>query len=309
MDYSKLKNAELEALLKSRNLPHTGKKADMVTRLQDADKKPSTTQASAVSDSLAAEDEIDWDDDTTEATATVTKPAATSEPATAAVAAGGQGQVANPQAVPNQVTDIDPAKTDDLTVKQPAAEDKGAEPASKEAKAEEKVEEKPKVDFTKGLAKTTLDEEIEKRKKRAEKFGIPLDDNEELKKLERAKKFSATEGPKGINEALPDRPLGRKRGREGADEGRRGDDIKRRGGRSDGRRGRGPRDDARGPREGGRGPRDNERGPRDGDRRPRNEKRERRASPGGGPAWMSEADRVKAEARKAKFGAPTASAT
>ncbi|KAF2501616.1 hypothetical protein BU16DRAFT_203885 [Lophium mytilinum] len=301
MDYSKLKNAELEALLKSRNLPHTGKKADMVTRLQDADKKPSTAEAPAAANSTAAEDEIDWDDDATEAPATVTEPAATSEPAAAAVAAGGQGEVANPQAVPNQVADIDPAKTDDLTVKQPAAEDKTAEPIVEEAK----VEEKPKVDFTKGLAKTTLDEEIEKRKKRAEKYNMSLEDDEGYKNLVRAKKFGG-DVPQGINEALPDRPLGQKRGREGADEGRRGDE-KRRGGRSDGRRGRGPRDDARGPREGGRGPRDNERGPRDGDRRPRNEKR--RASPGGGPNWMSEADRAKAEARKAKFGAPPASAT
>ena len=46
-DYAKMKNAELEALLKQRSLPHTGKKAEMVARLQeadkaDADKEPST---------------------------------------------------------------------------------------------------------------------------------------------------------------------------------------------------------------------------------------------------------------------------
>jgi SAP domain-containing ribonucleoprotein len=284
-DYSKMKNAELEALLKSRNLPHTGKKADMVQRLQDADKKPPTIETPAISASAATEDEIDWDDDSTDAPSKPAEPEppTTSEPAAAAIAAGGQGQVANPQAVPNQVADIDPAKTDDLSVKQPA-EEQSAEPTAEEAKVEEKL----KVDFTRGLAKTTLDEEIEKRKKRAAKFGIAISEDEELKKLERAKKFGETDGPKGINEALPERPLGRKRGREGEDEGRRGGD-KRRGGRNEGRSGRG----ARG-------------GDRGGDRKPPSEKRERRASPSGGPKWMSEADRAKAEARKAKFGAPAA---
>jgi len=277
-DYSKMKNAELEALLKSRNLPHTGKKAEMVSRLQDADKK-TTTEAPTTTTSTAVEDEIDWDDDTTDAT----KPVATSESAAAAISAGGQGQVANPQAVPNQVTDIDPSKTDDLTVKSPI-EGKSAEPTSEAPKAEEK----PKVDYSRGLAKTTLDEEIEKRKKRAAKFGVPLDQDEELKKLERAKKFGETAGPKGINEALPERPVGRKRGRDGGEEGRRGGD-KRRGARPDGRRGRGP--------------------PRGGERRPQSDRRERRTSPGGGPSWMSAEDKARAEARKAKFGAPPAAAS
>lgn len=59
-DYSKLKNAELQSMLKERSLPHTGKKADMVARLQDDDKakapviEPSdTTAASQKTDELA----------------------------------------------------------------------------------------------------------------------------------------------------------------------------------------------------------------------------------------------------------------
>jgi hypothetical protein len=51
------------------------------------------------------EDEIDWDEDDTKAS---------NAPAAAAVAAGGQGQVANPTAVPNQKVDIDPSQTADL---------------------------------------------------------------------------------------------------------------------------------------------------------------------------------------------------
>ena len=57
-DYAKLKNAELETLLKQRGLPHTGKKADLVARLQDDDAK--ATVKVAVDH---PEDEIDWDDD------------------------------------------------------------------------------------------------------------------------------------------------------------------------------------------------------------------------------------------------------
>ena len=37
-DYMNMKNAELEVLLKSRSLPHSGKKADKVARLLEDDK-------------------------------------------------------------------------------------------------------------------------------------------------------------------------------------------------------------------------------------------------------------------------------
>lgn len=274
-DYAKMKNAELEALLKSRNLPHTGKKADMVSRLIEADKK--TTESPSTTTAAAAEDEIDWDDDTD-----ATKPAATT------IKAGGKGPVANPQAVPNQVADVDPSKMSDLSVK-PPAENKGAEGESKDPKSEEAKPEKPAVDFTRGLAASTLEDEIEKRKARARKFGMPIEEDETLKKLERAKKFGETGAPRGLDEALPERTAGRKRGREGGEEGGRGGHNKRGGRRFDGRRG-------------------GDRGARDGDRKPRDNKREQRKSPSGGKAgWMNETDRAKAEARKAKFATPAAS--
>ena len=223
VDYSKKKNAELEELLRSRSLPHTGKKADLVARLQEYDnaqhslsKKPAAT--------TGGEDEIDWDDDAP----TTIAPTVGSDPAsTAAIAAGGQGQIANPAAVPNQVVDTDPSKTDDLTVDPPApiaaTEAEGQdEEDSKPAKGNEAPSTAPPTDFTSGLSVTSLDDEIAKRQKRAARFNLKENDGEALKSLERAKKFGtgSTEDKtaiRGLDEALPERvkkERGVKRGRE-----------------------------------------------------------------------------------------------
>ncbi|KAF2254730.1 hypothetical protein BU26DRAFT_144365 [Trematosphaeria pertusa] len=301
-DYAKMKNAELEALLKDRGLPTGGKKSDMAERLTKDDEKRAELAAPAPS-KLSAEDEIDWDDDEAPAeaakaapavssekkeTATIA-PAATTEPDITAKA-GGKGQPPNPQAVPNQVADIDPSKTDDLSVK-PPAEDK--EPSAG-PKAEDKKE--PAPDYTKGLAATNIDEEIEKRKARAKKFGLNIEEDEGLKKLERMKKFGETGPPKGLDEALPER---RKRGREENDD---NDRNKRRGGgRFTARRGRGNRDGDR--------RRDNRdiRDPRD-SRDSRDSRRQDRgnADGGGAAAWMTADDRRKADERKAKWAKPAA---
>jgi SAP domain-containing ribonucleoprotein len=301
-EYAKMKNAELEGLLKARGLTTGGKKADMVDRLtKDDEQKKDTTQstgapasASAKPTSGDAEDEIDWDDDAEPAATDAAKPAApaesASDPAAEAVArAGGKGAVDNPQAVPNQVADIDPSKTADLSVKSPTEQ---KEDAADEAKVEEKKE--PTPDYTRGLAPSNLDVEIEKRKARAKKFGLNIEEDEGLKKLERAKKFGETGPPKGLDEALPERS--RKRGRDATDDGAGGRD-KRRGGRFGGRRGR---DD--------RGDRVN-RNDRGGDRRrdSRDGRGDDRSRTNNGSNWMSEADKAKAEARKNKWAAPAAS--
>ncbi|KAK7556676.1 hypothetical protein IWX49DRAFT_609656 [Phyllosticta citricarpa] len=278
-DYAKMKNAELEALLKQRSLPHGGKKADMVARLQEADKAaagnesatatpaPTTTETSKTA--APTEDEIDWDDDNP----TEAAKAASTEAGAAAIAAGGKGQVANPQAVPNQEAAVDPSKTDDLSVQ---VEQKGDDAAAKPAGGVEAPAEAEKKDFASGLKDISLDEELEKRKARAKKFGITEDD-EAQKKIERAKKFGieASEGISGLNEALPERRP--KRAREAGDDGRRGN-SKRRG---------------RGGRRGGGG---NER------------QGSNRTANGSSGSWMSDADRAAAEARKARFaGSPAAS--
>ncbi|KAK6003910.1 hypothetical protein QM012_008760 [Aureobasidium pullulans] len=290
-EYTKMKNAELEALLKERNLPHTGKKADLVKRLQEHDAQTADGSAPAKND-----DEIDWDDEP----AAAASKAATTDAAASAIAAGGQGQAANPQAVPNQQADIDPSKTDDLTVIKPSNDDAStAHPAetadaSAPSEAAQPAEPaKPAVDFTSGLAKTTLDQEIEKRKARAKKFGLNEDEDEALKALERAKRFGNTEMPGKLNEALPERRE-RKRGapadgeQQGASKKRENNDSnnnKQRGGggRRDGRRGGGAQPQAKASAPAASAPAKKEK------------------------PQMSEADRAKAEARKARFAASSSS--
>ncbi|KAK4634801.1 hypothetical protein CLAFUW4_01697 [Fulvia fulva] len=248
VDYSKKKNDELAALCKERSLPHTGKKADLVKRLEDYDAKADSGTAAAPA---KAEDEIDWDEEP----AAETAKAATTEPAANAIAAGGVGEVSNPQAVPNQEAAIDPAKTDDLSVAPP----------------EGTTEAKP----TSTMPDRTIDEELEKLKKRAEKFGNPPEMLENIKKMERAKKFGV-EGEPGLgmlNQALStEKPYG-KRGREGAE--------------NDG--GIRKRSKVRPGKKGGGG----------GEAKPKKESNEK--SNGGYPSWMTDKDKEAAERRKAKF--------
>jgi SAP domain-containing ribonucleoprotein len=252
-DYAKKKNDELASLCKERGLPHTGKKADLVKRLEEYDTK------SGSADKPAIEDEIDWDDEP----ATETAKAATTQPAADAVAAGGVGvEVPNPQAVPNQVAAEDPSTTDDLTV------------AAAPEQAVEEVKE-PEKDFSTGLAERTIDEEIEKRKARARKFGMP-EDNDDIKALERAKRFGTADLPGLLNKALP---TGHERKR-GRDEGERGDGVR--------KRSRGP---FRGRGRPGRGR---------GDRRERTPQGAAAGS-GGYAKWMTDSDREAAERRKARF--------
>jgi SAP domain-containing ribonucleoprotein len=204
-DYSKKTNADLVEILKARSLPHTGKKADLVARIQEDDEKKSTAPAPApAAKTDAAEDVIDWDDDVP-----AEKPA--TEAGANAIAAGGKGAVANPVAVPNQKLDIDPATTEELKVESAGAlAETGENPT-----AATEVEQKPAVDYTKGLPTTDLEAELAKRKARAAKFGIVEDEEtavkEAEKQLERAKRFgtgaaesTTSVGVKGLDEALPE---------------------------------------------------------------------------------------------------------
>lgn len=249
-DYSKKKNAELVEILKSRSLPHTGNKAEMVSRLQEDDKAKATAAPTTAAKTDAAEDVIDWEDD---AIATETAPVKPStEAGAAAIAAGGQGSVPNPVAVPNQQLAEDPATTDDLKVEAPGSAPDGkvaapeAETAAPTEDATAAQPEKPAVDYTKGLPSTELEEELKKRKARAEKFGIVEDTKTALeeaeKALQRAKRFgTATEaaptvGVNKLDAALPDeRP--RKRGRGDTENSNRGNKRRDFGGRNRNRRG------------------------------------------------------------------------
>ncbi|GAD96156.1 SAP domain protein, putative [Paecilomyces variotii No. 5] len=232
-DYSKKTNAELIDILKSRSLPHTGKKADLIARLQEDDSKPKDAAAAAPAAAPAAktdnaEDVIDWEDDEV-------KPS--TEAGAAAIAAGGKGEVPNPVAVPNQQLGTDPAKTDDLKVEakgdapSTAVTEEKAEKAATAAEEAPAEPEKPAVDYSIGLPSTEVEEELKKRKARAEKFGIIEDSQTALQEAEkavaRAKRFGAAAdgdtkiGIKGLDQPLPDEKS-RKRGRGDNEQGGRG---------------------------------------------------------------------------------------
>jgi SAP domain-containing ribonucleoprotein len=264
-EYGKKKNDELQALCKERGLPHNGKKADLVKRLEDHDAQGTPAKPAV------AEDEIDWDEEP----AIETAKAATSEPNATAIAAGGLGQPQNPQAVPNQLVGEDPTKPDNTVGAAPAAPKTDDAPQGTEAAAEPR---KTPEDFTLGLQERTLDEEIAKRKKRAEKFGLDPSTDETLKQLERAKRFGTTVMPGLLNQALPQRAeKEKKRASESTQDG---------GIRKRSRQRPGP-------------------GSRQG-----SERKEKPAANGNGKTgsggWMTEADKQAAEKRKARFAAHSA---
>ncbi|KAI4217035.1 MAG: hypothetical protein LQ351_000343 [Letrouitia transgressa] len=241
-DYNKKKNAELEELLKARSLPHTGKKAELIARLQQSDREAAAAPASKPS--IPAEDEIDWEDDnlTLETAASIPPNSASVPAAATAIAAGGQGKVSNPAAVPNQVPTAEPFESNDIAVNPPGASTdnlsttiaaKGAAADASKAGATStkptEAENPPPADFSAHLPSTSIEDELEKRKKRAARWGTVVSSAESdtaqaasedaIKALERAKKFGTVDGSKGpvkgLDEALPERS--RKRGRGGDD--------------------------------------------------------------------------------------------
>lgn len=228
-EYDKKTVAQLQEILKGRGLATNGKKAELIARLQEADKATNESKPETKSDAVA-EDIIDWDDEapTTEAPLKESTQAST-EAGAATIAAGGQGQVPNPVAVPNQTLGEDPAKTNDLHVESTGG-----------ASTEAATEAKPAIDYSIGLEPTELEEEMKKRKARAEKFGVvaetETDSTEAEKVLERAKRFGtggASDSGVGINrldQALPNERE-RKRGR-GDRQGGRGSKRQNLGGRN-----------------------------------------------------------------------------
>jgi len=260
----KERTTSLHRYVKSVVLHTQAKKADLVKRLEEYDERSTAPDALTDAPPATNEDEIDWDDEP-----------ATTQAAANAIAAGGRGPATNPQAVPNQNAAVDPAQTNDLSI---AAEPTSAAPIASEPAAASSEEEK---DFSTGLADRTLDDEIEKRKARARKFGMP-EDSEEIKALERAKRFGTTNLPGLLNKALPEKQ-DRKRASEGnvdTDEGLRK--------RTRGRPGPGRKGAAAGSGGGG-------------GAKPNAESRG-----AGYPQWMTDKDRAAADKRKNRFSETTA---
>lgn len=255
-DYSKKTNSELQELLKARSLPHTGRKAELVSRLQEDDKAKEEAAgaakiASAANDNnnASAEDVIDWDDEAeAEAEAVPTTASSTTVQATEDFAprtsknknepsatktggdAGENGDVAQPATVAGQDLEEDPSQTHDLKVVS-----KGGPPVATAAEVDNQTKEKLAVNYSIGLAASDVDEEMRKLRARAERFGIADDTKtllaEKERALQRAKRFgiadaaaagsSAPAAVKGLDQALPeDRP--RKRNRGGDEQAERG---------------------------------------------------------------------------------------
>jgi SAP domain-containing ribonucleoprotein len=169
MDYNKFKVAELKEMLSTRGLPTSGNKSDLVARLSEADAQKNEPQTAVDfgDDLLPPEDEIDWD-------AGDTKKRLPDEAANTLTASAAKPAEAKP-AAPAAPAPVPASKT------------------SPEAPKPSETTEKPATKADDAAALAAI--ELEKRKKRAERFGIPL--NENAKALERAQRFGvATKAPK-----------------------------------------------------------------------------------------------------------------
>jgi len=168
MDYSKLKVAELKEELAKRSLPVSGKKEELVTRLLESEGKSKSTANADLGDLAPPEDDYDWDEPATktypsteiQVTGSSTKPETKAAPAPAPATAA-----AKHAAAPKQSLEA-PKPSSETTAKSP--------PVAASTETDE-----------------ALAAELEKRKRRAERFGIPLADS--VKALERAKRFGTTE--------------------------------------------------------------------------------------------------------------------
>jgi len=176
MDYNKFKVTELKEMLSSRGLPTSGNKSDLVARLNEADSKQGAKDAKAVDlgdDLLPPEDEIDWDANDTQkrlasttAAALIVSSSNLSQPKAPIPAAPAITSAAKPAPAPAAAATTkptEPAKPSETTAKPAPSTDDAADAAAIE---------------------------LEKRKKRAERFGIPLNDS--AKALERAHRFGVT---------------------------------------------------------------------------------------------------------------------
>ena len=291
VDYSKKTVAELKEILESRSLPATGKKADLVARLADADK------AAESNGMLTPQHHFSYAD---------LRAAETKVPPAQPTPSGALPTKAPPVPAPPSK----PAETSAAaaTITEPVEAAGGAAEAAASPSANTDTQLANSTNYALGLQTSTVDDEMAKRKARADRFGTAATpvtegangetgaegaenkEDEAQRALERAKRFGTGQTAMGkLDEALPsERERGpKKRGRMEENDAVMDDPgLIRKGGFSGkgGFRGRGRGRDARP------------------GSRPRGER------PGGvqkQAAYSNDQDRSAAEARKKRFAVPS----
>jgi len=192
VDYASKTVAQLQEILRSRSLPHSGKKAELIARLEESD----LAASQAKEHQAAAEDASALPADSTTA-----PPAQVPEP------------VAQPTSETSAPTEAAPAATETETTDTTAANNDAAEAAA--------------ASFALSLPSSEVDSEMARRKARAERFGTSAAvangetgaegaDADTSKALERAKRFGTGQTALGkLDEPLSSETKrdSRKRGR------------------------------------------------------------------------------------------------
>ncbi|RVD87669.1 uncharacterized protein DFL_001887 [Arthrobotrys flagrans] len=206
-DYNKLKVADLKEQLANRGLPTIGKKDELVSRLVADDATKASNPPNGES---------------------------SSEPAKEAAPAAAPGTSATETPVEQKETKKDTTAPPSESVPEPAAAapiegekkkftfkrlaDEFGTPTSEASKPEEPKVPEPVESFAAGLATTDTDSELEKRKRRAARFGVPV--TESIKLVERAKRFAADgdDSNKDTTIKALDSALGENKGKKRASE-------------------------------------------------------------------------------------------
>ena len=217
VEYGKKTVVELKEILEARSLLATGKKADLITRLQDADKAAESNGTTKTHRFL---------EHTNSLVAEIKAPPVESTPIPAATN----------KAAPVPVPTSQPAETSAAaaTITEPAEAAGGAAEAAASPSANTDTQLATSTNYALGLQTSTVDDEMAKRKARADRFGTAPapategangetgaagtenKEDEAHMALERAKRFGTGQTAMGkLDEALPsERERGpKKRGR------------------------------------------------------------------------------------------------
>ncbi|KAF3095006.1 hypothetical protein TWF102_007405 [Orbilia oligospora] len=206
-DYNKLKVADLKEQLALRGLPLIGKKDELVSRLVADDATKASNPPNGESSSEPAKEEAPVVASVTSATETPVEQHDTKTDTTAPS-----------ESVPEPASAA-PIEGEKKKFAFKRLADEFEAPAPNEvAKPEQPKAPEPVESFTAGLATTNTDSELEKRKKRAARFGVPVTDS--IKLAERAKRFAADgdDSNKDTTIKALDSALGENKGKKRAPE-------------------------------------------------------------------------------------------